>query len=56
MPGVAQTSVDELLRDAESAARAGLGGVMLFGIPDAKDATGTGAWDEDGPYSRVSAR
>jgi porphobilinogen synthase len=48
MPGVAQTSVDEMLRDAEGAARAGVGGVMLFGIPDTKDATGTGAWDENG--------
>jgi porphobilinogen synthase len=53
MPGVTQTSVDELLRDAEGAARAGLGGLMLFGIPDAKDATGTGAWDDDGPVQQA---
>ena len=48
MPGVAQTSVDELLRDAERAAAAGVGGVILFGIPDHKDPTGSGAWDEHG--------
>ena len=49
MPGVAQGSVDELLRDAERAARAGVGAVILFGIPDAKDATGSSAWDARGP-------
>ncbi|MGQ0713860.1 MAG: porphobilinogen synthase [Gemmatimonadaceae bacterium] len=49
MPGVAQCSVDELLRDADRAARAGVGGVILFGIPDAKDATGSSAWDANGP-------
>jgi porphobilinogen synthase len=49
MPGVAQSSVDELLRDAERAARAGVGGVILFGIPDAKDPTGSSAWDTSGP-------
>ncbi|HEU4641957.1 MAG TPA: porphobilinogen synthase [Gemmatimonadaceae bacterium] len=49
MPGVAQLSVDEMLRDAEAAAKAGVGGVLLFGIPDHKDATGSSAWDDDGP-------
>ncbi|HUF64992.1 MAG TPA: porphobilinogen synthase [Gemmatimonadaceae bacterium] len=53
MPGVAQTSVDELLRDAEGAARAGVGGVLLFGIPETKDETGTGAWDENGAVQRA---
>ncbi len=48
MPGVSQTSVDEMLRDAESALRVGVGGVILFGIPEAKDAIGSGAWDEEG--------
>ena len=48
MPGVAQTSVDEMLRDVERAARGRLGGVILFGIPEAKDAEGTGAWSERG--------
>jgi porphobilinogen synthase len=49
MPGVAQSSVDELLRDAERAARAGVGGLILFGVPDVKDATGSSAWDDRGP-------
>ena len=49
MPGVAQTSPDEMLRDAEAAAEAGVGGVILFGIPDVKDDTGSGAWDDAGP-------
>lgn len=48
MPGVSQTSPDELVRDAASAAEAGVGGVILFGIPDHKDETGSEAWAEDG--------
>ena len=48
MPGVSQTSIDEMLRDAEAAAKAGVGGIILFGVPDTKDATGTSAWDEKG--------
>ncbi|HEX6809900.1 MAG TPA: porphobilinogen synthase, partial [Gemmatimonadaceae bacterium] len=53
MPGVAQTSVDEMLRDAERAAKAGVGGVLLFGIPEHKDATGTKSWADDGPVQRA---
>jgi porphobilinogen synthase len=49
MPGVFQTSVDELLRDAERAVAAKIGGILLFGIPDTKDATGSSAWDPHGP-------
>jgi porphobilinogen synthase len=48
MPGVAQTSVDEMLRDASAAAESGVGGIILFGIPDTKDEEGSGAWDEYG--------
>ena len=48
MPGVAQTSIDEMLRDASAAAEAGVGGFMLFGIPDRKDSIGSEAWDEQG--------
>jgi len=48
MPGVDQVSVDELVKDAERAARLGLGGIVLFGIPAAKDATGSEAHDEQG--------
>ncbi|WP_310570164.1 porphobilinogen synthase [Gemmatimonas sp.] len=49
MPGVSQTSVDEMLRDAEKAVAAQIGGILLFGIPDSKDATGSSAWDPQGP-------
>jgi len=48
MPGVAQLSVDELVKDAERAARLGLGGIVLFGVPAAKDGTGSEAHDEQG--------
>ena len=48
MPGVNQTSVDEMLRDAEAAAKAKVGGIILFGVPETKDATGSAAWDENG--------
>lgn len=53
MPGVAQTSVDELLRDVERAAEHRLGGVILFGIPERKDARGAEAWSEQGAVQRA---
>ena len=53
MPGVFQLSVDELVKDAAGAAAAGVGGVLLFGIPEHKDATGTSAWDEHGPVQEA---
>ena len=52
MPGVAQTSPDELLRDVQRAASVGVGGVILFGIPDTKDSAGSEAWDGDGAVQR----
>ena len=48
MPGVFNLSVDEAVRDAEEAARLGLGGLLLFGLPETKDEQGSGAWDENG--------
>ena len=48
MPGVVQHSRDSLKRAAAEAAELGLGGVMLFGVPEHKDATGTGAIDPGG--------
>jgi porphobilinogen synthase len=48
MPGVSQVSPDQLVQDAERAAALGLGGIILFGIPAAKDATGSEAYDEQG--------
>lgn len=48
LPGVARLSVDEALRQAEMLADLGVGGVLLFGLPDAKDALGSEAWADDG--------
>ncbi len=48
MPGVFNLSVDEAVREAEQAAALGLGGLLLFGLPEGKDETGSGAWDEKG--------
>jgi porphobilinogen synthase len=48
MPGVVQHSLDSLKRAVAGAAAAGLGGVMLFGVPETRDAIGSGATDPDG--------
>lgn len=53
MPGVAQLSVDRLVREAERAAQAGVGGLLVFGVLDAKDATGSPATDPDGLVPRA---
>jgi porphobilinogen synthase len=49
MPGVAQLSVDNVVEEARGAWNAGVRSVILFGIPDKKDAEGTSAWDPKGP-------
>ncbi len=48
MPGVFQLSPDELLREATSAFKAGVPAVLLFGIPDKKDAKASGAYAANG--------
>ncbi len=48
MPGVFNVSVDEAVKEAEEAAQLGLGGLLLFGLPESKDEEGTGAWDDAG--------
>jgi len=48
MPGVVQHSLDSLKGAIAQAAEAGIGGVMLFGVPLEKDAIGSGATDPDG--------
>jgi porphobilinogen synthase len=48
MPGVVQHTRDTARKAVAEAAQLGLGGVMLFGIPAAKDAVGSGALDPDG--------
>ena len=48
MPGVVQHTLDTLRKTAVEAIDAGLAGVMIFGVPQTKDARGTGALDEHG--------
>ncbi|WP_166869003.1 porphobilinogen synthase [Salinibacterium sp. ZJ70] len=48
MPGVVQHSLDSFRAELHRAASAGIGGVMLFGVPESKDAIGSGATDPDG--------
>jgi porphobilinogen synthase len=48
MPGVVQHSRDSLLKAAVEAVEAGVGGLMIFGVPEHRDATGTGATDPRG--------
>jgi len=52
MPGVFNLSVDEAVKEAETAAGLGIGGLLLFGLPESKDEEGTGAWDDDGIVQR----
>lgn len=52
MPGVFNLSLDEVEREAEGAAALGLGGLLLFGLPEGKDEEGSGAWAEDGMVQR----
>ena len=54
MPGVVQHSLDSLARAVEASVGAGVGGVMLFGVPSHKDATGSGADDPDGILNRAT--
>lgn len=53
MPDVYRYSVDMLDEVAEQVAQAGIGGVMLFGIPQEKDETGSGARDENGMVAQA---
>jgi porphobilinogen synthase len=49
MPGVHQLSVDEVVKEAAAAKADGVPGVLLFGLPESKDAVGSGAADPEGP-------
>jgi porphobilinogen synthase len=53
MPGHAQLSIDNLIREAAGCKKQGLGGVILFGIPEAKDEMASGAYDPDGITQRA---
>ena len=53
MPGVSQLPVSAAAAQARLCKDLGLGGVILFGLPRAKDATGSAAYDPDGPVPRA---
>ncbi len=53
MPGVAQMSVDEIVKEVEAAAADGVGAVLLFGLPAHKDERGSGASDPQGPVQQA---
>jgi len=48
MPGVWNLSVDEAVREAREAQLVGIPGVILFGLPEKKDESASGAWGDDG--------
>lgn len=54
MPGVFNLSMDEALKEAREAKSLGLGGIILFGLPEKKDEVATGAWAEDGIVQRAT--
>ena len=51
MPGVVQHTTDSLKAAIAAAAEAGIGGIMLFGVPEHKDASGSGATDPEGIHN-----
>jgi len=54
MPGVFQHSVDRMVEAAREAWEAGVPAVLLFGLPEQKDAVGSAAWDDDGIVQRAA--
>ena len=53
LPALGRFSLEDVVEEAEEASRLGVRAVLLFGIPDEKDAEGSGAWDEDGVIQRA---
>src|SRR3989442_12604640 len=53
LPGCFHLSPDEAARDAREVEKLGIAGVILFGLPEGKDATGSQAWSEDGVVARA---
>ncbi|TDI13455.1 MAG: porphobilinogen synthase [Acidobacteria bacterium] len=53
MPGNFQLSVDEITKEAAEAHARGVGGIILFGIPETKDATGSSSFSDDGVVQRA---
>jgi porphobilinogen synthase len=54
MPGVFNVSVDEAVKEARESKSLGLGGIILFGLPEKKDDIATGAWADDGIVQRAT--
>ena len=54
MPGVFNLSVDEAVEESREAKSLGLGGIILFGLPEKKDEVASGAWAEDGIVQRAT--
>ena len=53
MPGNFQLSVDELVQECAEVKALGIGGVILFGLPETKDETASGAYADDGIVQRA---
>lgn len=53
LPGCFHLSVDEVAREAEEVERLGIGGVILFGLPSAKDPVGSEGYDDDGVVQKA---
>jgi porphobilinogen synthase len=53
MPGNFQMSVDEIVRECEEVQALGIGGVILFGLPESKDDMASGAYDDNGIVQRA---
>jgi porphobilinogen synthase len=54
MPGIDRVSVEQAVREAEQAANLGIPALLLFGIPESKDALGSGAYAQDGIVQRAA--
>jgi porphobilinogen synthase len=53
MPGNYQMSIDELVRECDEVESLGIGGIILFGLPENKDEMASGAYDENGIVQRA---
>jgi len=54
MPGVYNLSVDEAVKEVQAASGEGIRSVLLFGLPDDKDAVGSAAYDPEAPVASES--
>jgi porphobilinogen synthase len=54
MPGVFNLSVDQAVKEAREVKALGVGGIILFGLPEKKDEVATGAWADDGIVQRAT--